>query len=94
MVYGLSEKEDVFFARKVSLIKKNAFPLGKTFFKKSLVFFLAQLLEGRGIVAGTVGDVGNKDRLRNQAVDTEVLPGGDQPVAAIAQHFILRDMTR
>ena len=51
-----------------------------------------QLFEGHGIVAGAVGDVVNKDGLRNLPVNADVLPGNDQPVARVTQFFILRDM--
>ena len=71
--------------------KKNAFPSGKTFSEDSVVFF-QQPLEKTGIIACTVGNMIDKNCLRNQTVHADVLSGNHIPIAAAAQFLISRDM--
>ena len=57
-----------------------------------LISAFQQPFEGRGVITGAVGNVIDKYCFPYQPVNTEILPGDDQPVSVATQLFIPGDM--
>ena len=75
------------------ILKKNAFPLGKTFSKNGLlIFFFQHPFKSCWVVAGAVRDVVNEHHIRNQPVNTDVFSGDHQAVATVTQFLVLGNM--